>query len=86
LTILAANPEELITRDHRQVHGENLPEVWKKEFRSTSQPDFNPLDYFVCGVSELLVNAKPHNKIEDLIQKMKALVGSLERDTVAKAC
>ncbi len=60
--------------------------MWEKEFRSTSQPDFNPLDYFVCGVSELKVDAKPHNKIEDLIQKMKALVGSLERDTVAKAC
>ncbi len=53
LTIQAASPEEVITRDNRQVHGENLPEVWEKEFRSTSQPDFNPLDYFVCGVSEL---------------------------------
>jgi hypothetical protein len=53
LTILAASPEKLITRDHRQLHGVNLPEEWEKEFRSTSQPDFNPLDYFVCGVSEL---------------------------------
>jgi hypothetical protein len=35
LTILAASPEELITRDHQQVHGVNLPEVWEKEFRST---------------------------------------------------
>jgi hypothetical protein len=39
----------------------------------------------VCGVSELKVNAKPHNKIEDLIQKMKAVMGSLDRGTVAKA-
>ncbi len=37
------------------------------------------------GVSELLVNAKLRNKIEDLIQKMKAVMGSLHRDTVAKA-
>jgi hypothetical protein len=86
LTILAASPEELITRDHRQVHEENLPEVWEKEVRSTSQPDCNPLDYFVCGVFELLVDAQPHNKIEDLIQKMKAPLGPLDRDTVAKAC
>jgi hypothetical protein len=28
----------------------------------------------------------PHNKIEDLIQNMKALMGLLNRDTVAKAC
>ncbi len=40
----------------------------------------------MCGVSELLVNAKPHNKIEDLFWKMKALVGPLDRDTVAKTC
>ncbi len=43
-------------------------------------------DYFVLGVSELQVNAEPHNKIEDLIQKMKAVMGSLDRDTEAKAC
>jgi hypothetical protein len=48
--------------------------------------NYNLLDYFVWAVSELQVNAKPHNKIEDLILNMKALVGSLDRDTVAKAC
>ena len=37
------------------------------------------------GVSELYFNAKPHNKIEGLIQKMKAVTGSLDMDTVAKA-
>jgi hypothetical protein len=40
----------------------------------------------VCGVSELQGNAKPHNKIEDLMQKMKEVKGSLDRDTKAKAC
>jgi hypothetical protein len=44
------------------------------------------LDYFVWGVSELKVNAKPHKKIEDLIQMMKAVMGAFDRDTVAKAC
>jgi hypothetical protein len=39
----------------------------------------------VCGVSELRVKAKPHNKTEDLIQKIKEVVVSLDRDTVAKA-
>ncbi len=42
--------------------------------------------FFVWGVSELQVNAEPHNKIEGLIQKMKAVMGSLDRDTEAKAC
>ncbi len=43
-------------------------------------------NYFVWGVSELQVTAKPHNKIEDLFQKMKEVKGSLDRDTKAKTC
>jgi hypothetical protein len=39
----------------------------------------------VLGVFELLVNAKTRNKIKDLIQKLKVVMGSLERGTVAKA-
>ncbi len=37
------------------------------------------------GVSELMVKAKPLNKTEDLILKIKEVMGSLDRDTVAKA-
>ncbi len=37
------------------------------------------------GVSELMVKAKPHNKTEDLILKIKEVMGSLDRDTMAKA-
>ncbi len=47
---------------------ENLHEGWNKEVWPPSSPDYSLLDYFVSGVSELKVNAKPHNKIEDLIQ------------------
>jgi hypothetical protein len=39
----------------------------------------------VWGVFELLVNAKTRNKIKDLIQKLKVVMGCLERGTVAKA-
>jgi hypothetical protein len=64
---------------------ENLPEVWEMEVWPHSSPNYSLLDYFVWGVSRLLANAKPHNKIEGFIQKMKAVMGSLNRDTVAKA-
>jgi hypothetical protein len=40
---------------------------------------------FVLGVSELMVKAKLHNKTEDLILKIKEVMGSLDRDTVVKA-
>ncbi len=65
---------------------ENLMEVWGEEVWPPSSPDCNPFDYFIFGVSELRVNAKSHNKFKDLIQKMKELLGSLARDTLAKAC
>jgi hypothetical protein len=58
---------------------ENLLEVWEMEVWPPSSPNYSLLDYFVWGVSGLLVNAKPHNKIEGLIQKMKAVMGSLDR-------
>jgi hypothetical protein len=64
---------------------EDLPEVWEMEFWPPSSPNYSLLDYFVWGVSGLLVNAKHHNKIGGLIQKMKAVMGSLDRGTVAKA-
>jgi hypothetical protein len=64
---------------------ENLKEVWDKEDWPPSSPDYSLLDDFVWGVSELSVNAKPHYKTEDLIQKMKVLMSSLNRAIVAKA-
>jgi hypothetical protein len=64
---------------------ENLTEVWVEEDWLPSSADCKPFDYFVCGVSELWVKAKSRNKSKDLIQKMKEVMGSLARDTLAKA-
>jgi hypothetical protein len=60
--------------------------VWVEEVWLHSSPDCKPFDYFVCGVSKLWVKAKSRNKSKDLIQKMKEEMGSLARDTLAKAC
>jgi hypothetical protein len=65
---------------------ENLTEVCVEEVWLPSSSDCKPFDYFVCGVSELWVKAKSRNKAKDLIQKMKVVMGSLARDTLAKAC
>jgi hypothetical protein len=62
--------------------------VWDKEVcsaRPPISPNCNHLDNFVLGVSELMVKAKPRNKTEDLILKIKEVMGSFDRDTVAKA-
>ena len=64
---------------------ENLTEVCVKKVWLPSSPDCKPFDYFVCGVFELWVKAKSRNKYKDLIQKMKEVMGSLARDTLAKA-
>ena len=63
---------------------ESLSDIWE-EIWPLSSPDCKPLDYFVCGVSEFRVNAKPHNKTVYLIPKIMEVMESLDRDTVAKA-
>jgi hypothetical protein len=65
---------------------ENLPEFWPKEVWPPSSPDCNPLDYFVWSVCERDVNKAPHNNVASLVTKIKEVVASLPRDTVAKAC
>jgi hypothetical protein len=60
-------------------HKENLPEVRDKEVWPSNSPGCKHLDDFVLGVSELMVNAKPHNKTEDLILKIKEVMVSLNR-------
>jgi hypothetical protein len=92
---IAGNRHYIFQQDGAPAHNskktqnwlkKNLPEMWEKEVWPPSSPDCNPNDYFVWGVTELRVNKKPHNKTEDLIQKIKEVMGSLYRDTVAKAC
>ncbi len=58
-----------------------MEEVWPP-----SSPLWKPFYYFLCGVSELRASAKSRNKLKDLIQKMKEVMGFLARDTLAKAC
>ncbi len=38
------------------------------------------------GVSGLSANLKPHNKTENLLPKIKEVMRSLDRNTMAKAC
>jgi hypothetical protein len=40
----------------------------------------------VCGESEVWIIEKSLNKTKDLIQKMKEVLGSFNRDTVVEAC
>ncbi len=59
--------------------------MWEKDIWPPSSPECNPLEYFVCGVSEFRVYVKPHNETAYLILKIMAVMESLDRDTVAKA-
>jgi hypothetical protein len=47
-----------------------LKKVKEKQVWPPSSHNYSLLDFSVWGVSELLVNAKFHKKIEDLNQKM----------------
>ncbi len=49
-----------------------------------SSPGCNPLD-FMFGISEYQVNVKPHNITAYPISNIMEVMGSLDRDTMAKA-
>ncbi|MFN9906933.1 MAG: hypothetical protein ACK56F_12570 [bacterium] len=57
-----------------------------KEIWPPSSLDCSPMDNFAWGVSELRVRAKPHNKIKDLILKIKGVMVSLAKNIVANTC
>jgi hypothetical protein len=66
---------------------DRFTEVWVEEVCMASHLIvLQPFWLFFVGVSELSVNAKSGNKSKDLIQKIKEVMGSLARDTLAKAC
>jgi hypothetical protein len=59
--------------------------MWEKEIWPAGSPGCNPLDYFMRGVSKYRVHVKPHNITAYPISKIIEVMGSLDRDTVAKA-
>jgi hypothetical protein len=63
-----------------------VAEVWEEEVWPPSSPNCKFFCYFVWGESEVWVIEKSHNKPKDLIQKMKEVLGSFNRDPVVKAC
>jgi hypothetical protein len=65
---------------------DNLLEVPEKDILVSSSPDLNPLDKIVRGVSLLHVNKTPYNTAAFLMQKIMAMMGSFDRDTMAKDC
>jgi hypothetical protein len=61
--------------------------MWERDLASHAGPLTATIwtVHITLGVSELKVKLKPHNKTKDLIQRIKEMLGSLDRDTVAKA-
>jgi hypothetical protein len=62
-----------------------VAEVWEEEVRPPSSPICKFFPYFVWGESKVWDIEKSHNKTKDMIQKMKEVLGSFNRDTVVKA-
>ncbi len=64
---------------------EGLSEIGEKEIWPPSSPGCNPLDYFMCGIFEYRDHVKPHNITAYPISKIMEVMGSLDRDSMAKA-
>jgi hypothetical protein len=65
---------------------ESLTEVCEEEIWPPSSTDCYSFVWISVGVSGLRANLKPHNKTENLLPKIKEVMGSFDRSTMAKAC
>jgi len=65
---------------------ESLTEVYGKEIWPPSSTDCYSFVWISLGVSGLRANLKPHNKTENLLPKIKEVMRSFDRNTMAKAC
>ncbi len=63
-----------------------LTEAFEKEIWPPSSPDCYSFVWISLGVSGLRANLKPHNKTENLLPKIKEVMRSFDRNTMAKAC
>jgi hypothetical protein len=70
---------------HNRCH-ETLPFFRQKEVWPPSSPDYNPMDFFVCGVSEKDINGSPHNNILPLINYIMKVFSNFSRDDVERPC
>jgi hypothetical protein len=89
---IAGNCHFISQQDCSPAHNSKRSQDWLKEsLTEVCGKEIWPLSsltatiWITLGVTELRVNLKPHNKTEDLVQRIKKMMGSLDRDTVAKA-
>lgn len=61
-------------------------DLLQPQFWPPNSPDFNPLDYFICGVVERQSNAAPHNTKEQLRDGIRSAFHGLKRPIVSNAC
>jgi hypothetical protein len=74
------------TRGARGWLKESLTEVYEKDIWPPSSTDCYSFVRISLGVSGLSANLKPHIKTENLLPKIKKVMGSFDRNTMSKAC
>jgi hypothetical protein len=65
---------------------ESLTEGREKEIWPPSCTGCYSFVWILLGVSGLRANLKPHNKTENLLPKIKEVMRSFDRNTMAEAC
>jgi hypothetical protein len=80
-SLFAGKPVREVIKSCKIKRSRVLAKIW-----TSSSSGWTPLNYFVWGVSVLDVNKSPQNTSDSLVHKIKEVIGSLERDTVDRAC
>ena len=65
---------------------QNLPHQWSPDLWPPSSPDCNPLDYFVWGVLERIVNSRAYNTKQELREAIHTAMTTMDKKELAKAC
>jgi len=65
---------------------DNMEMFWSKEFWPANSPDLNPMDYYVWGVVERVINKLRHPNVTSLQTAIKAAFVNMDKDALQRAC
>ncbi len=92
---VAGNCHYTFQQDSVPAHNKKRTQDWlKKSLTEVFEEEICPPNSLGCqcfvfislGVSKLKANLKPHNKTKYLLPKIKKVMGSFDRNIMAKAC
>ena len=65
---------------------ENVHMFWSKDFWPHNSPDLNPMDYYMWGTLERIINKNPHDNLDSLWTAIVEAMANMECSHLQHAC